>query len=97
MATSVSVRRESVEEDALPETLIESLSEMYEKSQWTDTSFLCKDYEMAGETGKVTAHKNVLAARSPVFRAMFYGDLSEKTDEIFIADIDTDTFRSFLK
>lgn len=50
------------------------------------------------ETGEILkAHKLVLAARSPVFKAELYGDfLESQTDEILI-DFDKETMDLFLR
>ena len=45
----------------------------------------------------IPAHKYVLAVSSPVFFAMFYGDLAKTRDSIEITDCDQDTFLSFLR
>ncbi|KAL9955643.1 hypothetical protein ACROYT_G036996 [Oculina patagonica] len=43
------------------------------------------------------AHKNVLAISSPVFFAMFYGELAEQGESIDITDFDPDDFLQFLR
>ena len=45
----------------------------------------------------VGAHKMILAARSSVFEAMFFGMLMETQDEIALDDIDSETFKLFLR
>lgn len=45
---------------------------------------------------KISAHKKVLAASSPVFYAMFYGPLKECGD-VKIVDVSPDAFREFLQ
>lgn len=51
-----------------------------------------------GTAGKeVKAHKYVLASRSSVFAAMFYGSLSEVKDVIIVPDIETEVFNILLK
>ena len=44
----------------------------------------------------IPAHKYVLATNSPVFFAMFYGDLAEKRETLDITDCDRDVFLQFL-
>ncbi|KAL9955642.1 hypothetical protein ACROYT_G036995 [Oculina patagonica] len=45
----------------------------------------------------IPAHKYVLAISSPVFFAMFYGDLAEQGESIDITDFDPDDFLQFLR
>ena len=45
----------------------------------------------------IPAHKYVLAVSSPVFFAMFFGDLAEERDTIDITDCDPDIFLRFLR
>ncbi|KAM0831141.1 hypothetical protein ACQ4PT_065748 [Festuca glaucescens] len=59
-------------------------------SEHTDVSF-----DVAGET--FSAHRLVLAARSPVFKAELYGPMAEsKMTSITIQDMGASTFRSML-
>lgn len=46
---------------------------------------------------RMSAHKYVLASRSCVFFAMFYGSVAEKENEIEIPDIEPDSFSSLLR
>ncbi|KAI5643746.1 BTB/POZ domain-containing protein [Phthorimaea operculella] len=64
--------------------------------EWADCSFQFKTDE---ETGEVTliAHKLILATASPVFAAMFYGDVGDKEKPVMIDDIDVPTFTSLLE
>lgn len=62
------------------------------KTQYADVKF-CFDCD--GETFKLPAHKCVLAASSPVFNAMFNGDLKEKGD-VEIKDASPAVFEEFL-
>ncbi len=45
----------------------------------------------------IPAHKYVLAISSPVFFAMFYGDLAEKSETVDITDCDPEVFLQFLR
>jgi speckle-type POZ protein len=59
-------------------------------SEYIDVSF-----DVAGET--FSAHRLVLAARSPVFKAELYGPMAEgKLTSITIQDMEASTFRSML-
>ncbi|KAL0880684.1 hypothetical protein ABMA27_001902 [Loxostege sticticalis] len=67
------------------------MSKMYESRTWTDCVFLF------GTDQLVPAHRNVLAAASPVFAAMFFGEWAESDGPIRIEDIQPETFISMLK
>ena len=55
----------------------------------SDVKFVARDYEGGSESKKkIPAHKFLLAISSPVFYAMFYGELAEKKDSIDISDCD---------
>lgn len=50
------------------------------------------------ETEKILyADRMILALCSPVFEAMFFGDLAEKQNPVPIVDVDPDVFEAFLK
>ncbi|XP_042511917.1 BTB/POZ and MATH domain-containing protein 4 isoform X1 [Macadamia integrifolia] len=51
-------------------------------------------FDVAGK--KFQAHKLVLAARSPIFRAQFYDGLEEDKHEIFITDLEPKVFKAML-
>lgn len=48
-------------------------------------------FEVRGE--RFHAHKLVLAARSPVFRAKFFDGLDEDTQEIIVTDLEPRVFK----
>lgn len=43
------------------------------------------------------AHRLILALRSPVFEAMFYGGLAERGDTVTIPDVSSDGFSHLLR
>ena len=60
-----------------------------------DKVFTDVDFHVAGQV--FSAHKAVLAARSPVFQAMFQNDMVEsRTNQATIQDIDAPVFESLL-
>jgi speckle-type POZ protein len=76
-------------ENELPD-LGHDLAIMSGKQELTDVSF-----DVGGES--FSAHRLVLAARSPVFRAELYGPMAEsKMTSIHIKDMEASTFRSML-
>ena len=73
-------------------SLSESLSELRKRDMMTDVTFVVGP----SPPMKITAHKLVLAARSPVFCAMFEGPLAD-SGEIEIPDIRGDIFSAILR
>ncbi|XP_053395926.1 BTB/POZ domain-containing protein 1-like [Mercenaria mercenaria] len=60
------------------------MAELYNKRLWTDVKFHCNDHD---ENERIHAHKIVLAARSPVFQAMFFGPCASGKDEIDLDNV----------
>lgn len=59
---------------------------------------LFSDVSLDVEGKLYPVHKNILSARSPVFRAMFTGGMRERSEKtIKIYDVDTTIFSEFLK
>jgi speckle-type POZ protein len=76
-------------EEVLPD-LGHDLAIMSDKQEHTDVSF-----NVRGES--FSAHRLVLAARSPVFKAELYGPMAEsRMTSITIQDMEASTFRSML-
>ncbi|XP_052036889.1 TD and POZ domain-containing protein 1-like [Apodemus sylvaticus] len=70
--------------------LIDDLTKLWEKSLFTDCSLLVGDHEFR-------AHKAILAARSPVFRAMFEHEMQERlTNVVKIPDLDPQVFKEMM-
>jgi len=60
---------------------------MFNNELLSDVKFVVRDSEGGSESiKKIPAHKFLLAISSPVFYAMFYGELAEKKDSIDIPD-----------
>ena len=66
---------------------------MFNNPLMSDIKFAFPNYDKR----VIPAHKYVLAIGSPVFFAMFYGDLPETREMIEIADCDPDIFLQFLR
>ena len=63
-----------------------------------DNQLYCDVKFQVGKAGRlISAHKYVLASRSSVFAAMFYGGLPEISDVIVISDIEPEVFEIFLR
>ena len=63
-----------------------------------DNHLYCDVKFQVGKAGRlINAHKYVLASRSSVFAAMFYGGLPETSDVIVVSDIDPEVFDILLR
>ncbi|GFT35102.1 TD and POZ domain-containing protein 3 [Trichonephila clavipes] len=70
--------------------LQENLESLYKEN------FLC-DTKLVTKTKSFLAHKCILSARSPVFKAMFNNDMRERNSEcVNIEDLDEDTVQRML-
>ena len=81
----------------LRQPLPESMLCLLRAEQFADVWFICKDQDKSDKADRVAAHKLILAARSPVFEAMFYGELAESDNEIELPDIEKIPFLLFLR
>ena len=75
---------------------------MFNNSLLSDIEFLPRGAPDAkGERrmneAAIPAHKYVLAIGSPVFFAMFYGEIAETTDIVELPDCDTESFLELLR
>ncbi|NXG52197.1 SPOPL protein, partial [Psilopogon haemacephalus] len=71
--------------------LAEDLGNLWETTRFTDCSFY-----VGGQEFK--AHKSVLAARSPVFNAMFEHEMEEsKKNRVEIDDVDPEVFKEMMR
>ncbi|XP_041493784.1 speckle-type POZ protein-like [Microtus oregoni] len=71
-------------------TLVDNLGELWENSCFTDCCLVVKDQEFR-------AHKAILTARSPVFRAMFEHDMEEsRMNHIEIHDLKPEVFKAMM-
>jgi len=70
-------------------TIGERCKFMFNNELLSDVKFVVRNAEGGSEsTKKIPAHKFLLAISSPVFYAMFYGELAERKDSIVISDCD---------
>ncbi|KAJ0781916.1 putative chromatin remodeling & transcription regulator BTB-POZ-MATH family [Helianthus annuus] len=70
-----------------PSDIGQHFGQLLEHGKWTDVSF-----EVNGET--FAAHKLVLAARSPVFRAQLFGPMKDQNVKcIKVEDIEAPVFK----
>ena len=74
-------------------TLNDSIKSICLQEDMADVFFVLKK----DGNKKIPAHRVLLSARSPVFRAMFYGPLAETTKEISIPDISENAMTDFIR
>ncbi|XP_055314004.1 uncharacterized protein LOC129575101 [Sitodiplosis mosellana] len=74
----------------------ESLCKLYLNDDMSDVFFTFPNTGDDETIQRLTAHRLVLAAASPVFHQMFYGDLPEGED-VIISDCSFDAFTEFLQ
>lgn len=96
-ASTSSKRDKSIDEVdwQLGKSVTESISIAQTCDAWSDVSFRFHDQDETDEP--VKAHKFILASRSPVFEAMFFGLMKETNQVIKLEDVSSDTFRAFLR
>ncbi|XP_055306231.1 BTB/POZ domain-containing protein 6-A-like [Sitodiplosis mosellana] len=76
------------------QALLTDLGKLYMDATASDVNFIFKPpYE---QEENIPAHKTLLATRSDVFHAMFYGEVKEKAD-VNIVDATPAAFKEFLK
>ena len=73
-------------------TVLERNMHMFNNPVMSDIKFVFPDHDKQ----RIPAHKYVLATSSPVFFAMFYGELRETKETIEIRESDPDIFLQFL-
>ena len=68
-------------------TIRERCKFMFNNGLFSDVKFVVRSTDGESESKQVIpAHKFVLSISSPVFEAMFYGELAETTDSIELPD-----------
>ena len=65
---------------------IRECKSIFNQDLLSDVKFVVRDSKGGSESKNIPAHKFVLAIRSPVFYAMFYGELAEAKDSVEISD-----------
>ena len=81
------------------ETVRDRTAFLFNNSLLSDIKFVVTDSqdESNSRQVRVPAHKLVLAISSPVFEAMFYGQMAEKGEEVELPDTDSHTLLEFLR
>ena len=70
-------------------TVRERTKFMFNNEHWSDVKFVVRGSDGRSESNRwIPAHKFVLSIGSPVFEAMFYGELAETKGTIQVPDCD---------
>ena len=75
-------------------TIRERTTFLLNNDRFSDVKFVVRDSSSEGESESkkvIPAHKFVLSISSPVFEAMFYGEIAETQDSIELPDCDYDS------
>ena len=67
-------------------TIRERCKSIFNQDLLSDVKFVVRDSKGGSESKHIPAHKFVLGISSPVFYAMFYGELAETKDSVVISD-----------
>lgn len=79
-------------------TIKERTKFLFNKELLSDVKFVVPRWNIGSDYKSVIpAHKFVLAISSPVFFAMFYGQMAETTDSIELADCDHSSLLEMLR
>ena len=79
-------------------TIRERCQSIFNQELLSDVKFIVRDSQGGSESiKKIPAHKFVLAISSPVFFAMFYGELAETKDSVEISDCEYESLLELLR
>ena len=80
-------------------TIRERSEHMFNNDLFSDVKFVVQETSRCGRGSKrvIPAHKFVLSISSPVFEAMFYGELAETASSIELPDCDYDSLLEFFR
>jgi len=94
---SLGATRKDFWESTPRSTVSERCKSIFNQELMSDVKFVVRDSQGESESKKIPAHKFVLAISSPVFFAMFYGDLAETKDFVEITDCEYDSLLEFFR
>ena len=85
---SVDPTKEDFWQSIARSTIKERCKSIFNQELLSDVKFIVRSSQGGSESKKIAAHKFVLAISSPVFFAMFWGELAETKDFVEISDCD---------
>ena len=83
---SVDATREDFWQTTARSTIRERCKAIFNQELLSDVKFVVRDSQGESKSKTIPAHKFVLSISSPVFQAMFYGELAETKDSVEIPD-----------
>ena len=83
---SVGVVKKDFWQSTARSTIRERCKSIVNQDLLSDVKFVVRDSKGRSKSKNIPAHKFVLAISSPVFYAMFYGELAETKDSVEISD-----------
>ena len=83
---SLNTVREDFWQSTARSTIRERCESIFNQEFLSDVKFVVLDSQGGSESKKIPAHKFMLAISSPVFCAMFYGELAETKDSVAVSD-----------
>ena len=78
-------------------TIRERFQSIFNRELLSDVKVVVRDSQGGRVSKKIPAHKFVLAISSPVFFAMFYGELAETKDFVEISDCGYESLLELLR
>ena len=78
-------------------TIRERCKSIFNQDLLSDVKFVVRNSKAGSESKNIPAHKFVLAISSPVFYAMFYGELAETKDSVEISDCEYESLLEFFR
>ena len=94
---SLDTCRKDFWQSASRSTLGDRCKAIFNQDLLSDVKFVVRDSQGGNESKRIPAHKFVLAISSPVFYAMFYGELPETNDSVEISDCEYESLLEFFR
>ena len=94
---SVDVNKENFWQATARSTIRERCQAIFNQELLSDVKFIVQDSQGVSKSKTIPAHKYVLAISSPVFHAMFYGELAETKDFVEISDCEFESLLELLR
>ena len=94
---SLGAAKEDFWQSTARSTIRQRCKSIFNEELLSDVKFIIRDSQGGSESKAILAHKFVLAISSPVFFAMFYGEMAEKNDSVEIFDCEYESLLELLR